>query len=213
MNDDERRTVAWSVGMLLVASLLRFGWEARPIPPLFPADTTMHAALVEGTRAAVADEERRRTPLADGERLDPNADPPVELARLPGVGPALAERIVHSRENEGPFLRVEDLTRVQGIGPATLDRLRPHLEVRAVATGAPVRAESSAGSEGSARVAVNRASEAELVVLPGVGPALARRIVEARDIRGGFQVAEDLLDVPGIGPATLERMRPLILIP
>lgn len=46
-----------------------------------------------------------------------------ELERLPGIGPTLARRIVENR----PYQRVEDLLRVRGIGPATLERLRPYV--------------------------------------------------------------------------------------
>jgi competence ComEA-like helix-hairpin-helix protein len=58
------------------------------------------------------------------------------------------------------------------------------------------------------RIDANQASEIELDRLPGVGPAAARAIVSARDGGGGFAGPEDLLEVRGIGPATLERMRP-----
>lgn len=50
-----------------------------------------------------------------------------ELAQLPGIGPVLAKRIVESRSAEGPFWAVEDLRRVRGIGPLTLQRIRPYL--------------------------------------------------------------------------------------
>lgn len=57
-------------------------------------------------------EERRETVLTA-------ADPRL-LETLPGIGPALAARIVAAR----PFHDVDDLLRVRGIGPATLERLR-----------------------------------------------------------------------------------------
>ncbi len=52
-----------------------------------------------------------------------------ELSVLPGIGPVLAQRIVASREQDGPFRSVDDLRRVRGIGPITLERLRPHIAV------------------------------------------------------------------------------------
>ena len=55
-----------------------------------------------------------------------------ELTSLPGIGPALAGRIVATRE-EAPFRTVEDLLRVKGIGAKTLERLRPHLSVESPA--------------------------------------------------------------------------------
>ncbi len=49
-----------------------------------------------------------------------------EFANLPGVGRKLAERIVQSREQAGPFADIEDLRRVRGIGARTLQTLRPY---------------------------------------------------------------------------------------
>jgi competence ComEA-like helix-hairpin-helix protein len=57
-------------------------------------------------------------------------------------------------------------------------------------------------------VNANTADEVELAQLPGIGPAMARRIVDQRREHGPFTSVEDLLDVPGIGRATLESMRP-----
>ena len=50
-----------------------------------------------------------------------------ELAELPGVGETIARRIVEVRRTGGPFADHEDLRRVKGIGPRTLERLRPYL--------------------------------------------------------------------------------------
>ena len=54
---------------------------------------------------------------------------------------------------------------------------------------------------------LNRATEPELEALPGVGPTLAERILRVRDARRGFRRAEDLLDVPGVGPGKLQALR------
>ena len=64
--------------------------------------------------------------------------------------------------------------------------------------------------EGSALVNINTASASALDGLPGVGPATAKAIVETRSSKGPFASADDLLDVPGIGPAKLAQIRPLI---
>ena len=53
----------------------------------------------------------------------------LELALLEGVGEVLGKRIVESRETDGPFQSVDELTRVKGIGLKTLEKLRPQVYV------------------------------------------------------------------------------------
>lgn len=65
--------------------------------------------------------------LDAGFTVNVNTAPAVELAQLPGLGPATAERIVEHRRAHGPFTSLEALLDVPGIGPATLDGMRPHL--------------------------------------------------------------------------------------
>ena len=57
-------------------------------------------------------------------RIDLNVAEPRELALLPGVGPILATRIAQNRSRLGPFASVDDLIRVSGIGPKTLNQIR-----------------------------------------------------------------------------------------
>jgi competence protein ComEA len=58
----------------------------------------------------------------------------------------------------------------------------------------------------------NRATAADLEAVPGIGPMLARRIVEFRQERGPFQNIENLLEVKGLGPKILEKIRPYVVI-
>jgi competence protein ComEA len=59
---------------------------------------------------------------------------------------------------------------------------------------------------------LNRASESEIEALPGIGPAVAARIVARRDSLGRFRHVEDLDSVKGIGPALIEKIRPLVVV-
>lgn len=58
------------------------------------------------------------------------------------------------------------------------------------------------------RIDVNSAQEAQLDLLPGIGPRLAARIVEERTSGGLFTSVDDLARVSGIGPRLIERLRP-----
>ena len=60
-------------------------------------------------------------------QVDVNQADWPELAALPDIGATLARRIVESRDRDGPFRDHEDLCRVKGMGPKTLERLRPYL--------------------------------------------------------------------------------------
>lgn len=150
-------------------------------------------------------------PLAAGETLDPDVAPVAELLRLPRVGPALARAIVADREARGPFRSLEGLDRVSGIGPKLLAALAPHLAFRQAASGAGVAAgQACPGATGGCPGSLNRLTAAQLEELPGIGPALAARIVAYRESHGGFADIGELRAVPGIGPALLERLRPLL---
>jgi len=73
------------------------------------------------------DVENARESLTMPARLDLNAARAHELQLLPGIGEKTAQAIVADREENGPYRNLEDLTRVRGIGPKTVERLRPHL--------------------------------------------------------------------------------------
>jgi competence protein ComEA len=62
------------------------------------------------------------------------------------------------------------------------------------------------------RTDLNRAERAELLQLPGVGNSLAERIETYRREQGPFRSVDDLVAVQGVGPSTLERLRPLVYV-
>lgn len=69
----------------------------------------------------------RAAPLTAKFQVNVNQADWPELMQLPGVGRTLAERMIAEREERGAFQSVEELTRVDGIGPRTIERIRPYL--------------------------------------------------------------------------------------
>jgi competence protein ComEA len=148
--------------------------------------------------------------------FDLNRASATDLENIPGLGPTLAARIVEERQRQGGFRSLDDLRKVKGIGPATLERIRPFLHSRTYTPSGPVPAPPPDTPAGPTKkvppaspIDVNRASAAELRTLPGIGPTLAARIVEARG-KQPFRSVDDLRKVKGIGVKTLARLRPYI---
>ena len=69
----------------------------------------------------------RAEPLAAKFQVDVNRADWPELTQLPGIGDTLAMRLIDEREQNGRFRNADDLSRVSGIGPRTLERIRPYI--------------------------------------------------------------------------------------
>jgi competence protein ComEA len=78
--------------------------------------------------------------------------------------------------------------------------------------GAPAPVGGTGGAVAGALVNVNTASATELETLPGVGEVLAQAIIDHRTENGPFTSVDQLLDVSGIGDATLEDIRELVTV-
>lgn len=77
------------------------------------------------TAALVAAEEEKKPE----KRVNLNTAPASELAKLPGIGEVIAERIIRHREKSGPFRSVDELLVVRGISRKKLETLRPLVTV------------------------------------------------------------------------------------
>ena len=89
-----------------------------------------------------------------------------------------------------------------------------HPRKRAAILGgiAVLLAASAAALAADGVVNINTAAESQLMLLPRVGPSLAKKIVEYRQANGEFKAADELVLVPGIGDRTYELMAPYITV-
>lgn len=92
--------------------------------------------------------------------------------------------------------------------PETEPETEPDDKIDATTESSPLPPEPAADT--TTRIRINTATAAELDLLPGIGPALAARIIASRRADGPFHEPKDLERVPGIGVKTAERMAPLI---
>jgi competence protein ComEA len=158
--------------------------------------------------------------------VDLNTADEKELTQVPGVGPKLAEAIVDHRRLHGAFKSVDELRNVRGVGPITFEKIRSQFRVSMVAplppgevppSPSPMPAPRAPGGgvkkiqPGEPPINVNTASAEELQRLPGVGPVTARNIIDARTA-SPFASVDDLDKVKGIGPKTLDKLRPFVVV-
>jgi competence protein ComEA len=154
---------------------------------------------------------------------EPGGNSPVVSVVAPALDTRLLVHVAGEVHSPGvvrlaPGTRVVDA--IEAAGGATRSAVLAGINLAApLVDGSQIIVPSAAdqrsapGTSGDGLVTVNTASAVELETLPGVGPVMAGRIVSHREQNGPFTAVEDLLDVPGIGEATLARLRPLIRIP
>ena len=104
----DQAAVAALVGIALAATVAWWAWQGG-----------LRGRLIELDRSQ---------PASVRFTVDVNRAGWAELAEIPGVGPALAQRIIDYRRTSGPFKDLAELRRVRGIGPTTFQRMGPYLQ-------------------------------------------------------------------------------------
>ncbi|MFE9429493.1 helix-hairpin-helix domain-containing protein [Streptomyces sp. NPDC006640] len=227
----ERRSVAALTVLLVAAAVfaVQHFWVGRPQPVRAPE--VVRAAVPFGSKGG----EREQSGTARGAGASTGTSGPTGVAgsrivvdvggkvRTPGL-----QRLPRGS-------RVEDALRAAGgVRPGTdtggLNRARLLVDGEQIVVGAsvpppgagaglsgagasgagPAGAAGAAGAAPSAPIALNTATVDQLDTLPGVGPVLARHIIDYRTAHGGFRAVDELREVNGIGDRRFSDLRDLV---
>jgi competence protein ComEA len=190
--------------LVVVATLVGAGlWYARSLPR--PVDIAAPANATSPVMSAGA------VPFAS-----PTPSPPpiiVDVAgwvRKPGVYQfATGDRVIDAVNRAGGARKGADLTTLNLAAPLTDGS---QIVVPKPGATAPGGTGTTSTTGGGTLININTASETDLETLPGVGPVTAAAIIDYRTQNGPFSTVDDLIDVSGIGPSTLEQVRSFVTV-
>lgn len=214
------------VALFVASALVLAAWwllRAQPQPvEAIPVTATRQEAGPHASTRATAPEEREPADAGGGNPdRSAAADLVVHVAgkvKHPGIVTLPAgSRVIDALQEAGGPRRGVDLSTLN-LARALADGEQLLVGVPGAASGragqAPSAAESSGGpgTGPGGPVNLNTATSAQLEELPGVGPVTAASILEWRDEHGHFSSVEELLEVSGIGEATLADLRDLVTV-
>ena len=196
-----------ALGLAVTCWWLVRGDSSAVVAPALP---TQAAALVTSAPSPGA-----ALPVAGpGTASDPSGTVTVDVAgkvRRSGIVVLDAgSRVVDALKAAGGARRGVDL--------AGLNLARPLVDGEQILVGTPAPAGLAAsadpgpGAPSGPLVNLNTASETELETLPEVGPVTAQAILQWRSEHGGFSSVDELLEVDGIGDATLGKLAPYVTV-
>ena len=144
-------------------------------------------------------------------KYDLNSVTLEELKTIPKIGEKKAKDILSFREQNG-FKSRTDLMKIKGIGEKTFLKIKDYFY--------EFEGEKKNFGENKLfeqeiiiiKININTATEEDLTSLIGIGPAKAKRIIELRRKLGKFSDVNQLLEVKGIGPKTLDKFKKQICL-
>ena len=198
-----RALAAVAVVVVLIAALL--AWRSRPrvepvAPPVIDPVATSPVGADEVTASSSA-------PAAVVVAVGGKVRKPGLVQLPPGARVADA---LQAAGGASPGVDVAPLNLARKVTDGELIMVGVTLPPGAAPTAPAVP--GAAPGAGAGPVNLNTATLADLDTLPGVGPVLAQRILDAREAQGGFKAVADLRKVEGIGAARFEQLKDLVTV-
>jgi competence protein ComEA len=203
------------LAVTVVALLVGVGlWYTRSLPR--PIDVATSAGTAPAPPAASGS----FAPAGTTSSLSPSVSPSAVLivdvtgaVQRPGVFEFQpGDRVIDAVERAGGARDNADLTLLNLAAPLTDGQQILVPKKGATTASIPGTTGGVPGSSGGALVNINTADEATLETLNGVGPVLAAAIIQYRTEHGPFASVDQLDEVSGIGPATLEDLRSQVTV-
>ncbi|HEV2106832.1 MAG TPA: ComEA family DNA-binding protein [Thermomicrobiales bacterium] len=183
-------------GIVLVVTFYR-ELDRRDAPPIIIEDPVDEEEIVVSVEGAVASPGLVSLPAGSrwGDAIR------VSGGMLPGA----------DLTNVNPAARLADGERLL-IGTLPPRSALSMVETPPLPGASPGVADDSQGGAASDLININFATEAELDALPGIGPTLARRIIERRTSLGRFTSVDELEDIQGISARMVNELRPFVTV-
>lgn len=159
--------------------------------------------------------------------FDPNTVDYNDLLKL-GFSEKQAHTLVNYRNAGGKFFKKDDLKKVYGISETFYKQLKPYIAIASVEIKDETKADKLQGDDENAfssgaaktnssdnldlKIELNTATPSDLILIPGIGPVYAKRIISYRDNLGGFYSSSQLVEVYGLSDSLLVKIQNFLLV-
>jgi competence ComEA-like helix-hairpin-helix protein len=227
-------------GLVLLSFLIVFLLAFRFLLPLLAAPAQMEIIseegffnVVEATTEKKSEKKtfsKKRNFTYNFVTFDPNTVSVTELSQM-GLSPYVIVNWIKYREAGGYFSKSEDIGRVYGLDSVVLGEIMVYVDIpdgkgtikegyssdryRKQYSKTPVKRRSTGVSDSEKDkviIDLNKADATTLQKLKGIGPVFSQRIVDFRNLLGGFYSVEQLREVYGLSPDLIDKIRSHLVV-